>query len=89
MRRGTTYSADSRIESRPWWGWWDGESRRSRLVGVSSPRNKLSMTLHLATTRRLGAVLIAVMTATAALVTTGTAAHAAIVPTVPLGTSAN
>src|SRR5688572_20538807 len=47
------------------------------------------MTIHLGTTRRSGAILIAVMTATAAVITTGTTAHAAIAPTVPLGTSAN
>jgi hypothetical protein len=37
----------------------------------------------------LGGILIAVMTTTAALLTTGTTAHAAIAPTVPLGTSVN
>jgi hypothetical protein len=47
------------------------------------------MSFHLRTTRRLGGTLIAVMTTTAALLTTGTTAHAAIAPTVPLGTSAN
>ena len=47
------------------------------------------MTIPLGTTRRMGAPLIALMMTTAVLLTTGTTANAAIVPTVPLGTSAN
>jgi hypothetical protein len=47
------------------------------------------MTMHLGTTRRMGAILIALMMTTAVLLTTATTASAAIVPTVPLGTSAN
>jgi hypothetical protein len=46
------------------------------------------MTIHLPT-RRTGAALVALMMTTAVLLTTGTTAGAAIVPTVPLGTSAN
>src|SRR5688500_13374168 len=45
------------------------------------------MLTHLAP-RRLGATLVAAMTAAALLITVH-AAHAAVVPTVPLGTSAN
>ena len=47
------------------------------------------MTVHLRTTRRTGAALIAVMMTTAVLLTSETTANAAIAPTVPLGTSAN
>ena len=47
------------------------------------------MTTHLGTTRRTGAILIAVMMTTAVLLTTGSTANAAIAATVPLGTSAN
>ena len=47
------------------------------------------MTVHLRTTRRTGAALVALMMTTAVLLTTGTTANAAIVPTVSLGTSAN
>ena len=46
-------------------------------------------TLHLLSIRRTGAVLVALMMTTAVLLSTGTSANAAIVPTVPLGTSAN
>jgi hypothetical protein len=47
------------------------------------------MTVHLEATRRTGAALVALMMTMAVLLTTGTTAGAAIVPTVPLGTSAN
>jgi hypothetical protein len=46
------------------------------------------MTTHVRITRRMGATLIALVT-TAVVLTTGSTASAAIVPTVPLGTSAN
>ena len=47
------------------------------------------MTTHVAGTRRTGATLIALLTAAAALLTTGSTAGAAIAPTVLLGTSAD
>src|SRR5687767_13013028 len=47
------------------------------------------MTIPFGTTRRMGAILVALMMTTAVLLTTGTTANAAIAPTVPLGTSAN
>ena len=62
-----------------------------RLVAFESPHRKRDslMTVHLLTTRRPGAALVALIMTTAVLLTTGTTANAAIVPTVPLGTSAN
>ena len=47
------------------------------------------MTTHVTVTRRMGATLIAVAMTAAVLLATGSSAGAAMVPTVPLGTSAN
>ena len=47
------------------------------------------MTTHVTVTRRVGATLVALAMTAAVLLVTGKSAGAAMVPTVPLGTSAN
>src|ERR1700675_3005154 len=82
-------SSKTRSSDRCTWG----PSRPRRCCWVAMPlrhlRIELLMTAYVASRRRLGAGLLALTTASAAFLLFAPDAHAAIVPTVPLGTAAN